>query len=82
MMWNDTAIAAGIRTRVKTDKFETIAPIIIMELYADGFLLPGGFGVRNSSLGGLNAAGPAGGRGIIVLPHHFRTSPQPVKSYK
>ncbi|MEJ7685431.1 MAG: hypothetical protein WKG06_47835 [Segetibacter sp.] len=53
-------------TRVTTDKFEKIAPINIIELYADGLLLPGGMGVRNSSLGGLNAAGPAGGPGIIV----------------
>lgn len=66
VLWTDAAIAAGMRTIVKTDKFEIIAPINIIELYADGFMLPGGMGVRNSSLGGLNAAGPAGGRGIIV----------------
>lgn len=64
--WTDAAIASGKRTIVKTDKFETIAPINIIELYADGFVVAGGMGVRNSSLGGLNAAGPAGGRGIIV----------------
>ncbi len=66
VLWTDAAIAAGMRTRVTTDKFEMIAPINIIELYADGFVIPGGMGVRNSSLGGLNAAGPAGGRGIIV----------------
>ncbi len=66
VMWTEEAIKAGKRTRVTTDKFEKIAPINIIELYADGFVLPGGMGVRNSSLGGLNAAGPAGGPGIIV----------------
>lgn len=66
VMWTDAAIAAGMRTVIKTDKFEIIAPINIIELYADGFILAGGMGVRNSSLGGLNAAGPSGGRGIIV----------------
>ncbi len=65
-MWTDEAIEAGARTIVKTDKFEIIAPINIIELYADGFVVAGGMGVRNSSLGGLNAAGPAGGAGIIV----------------
>jgi hypothetical protein len=66
VLWTDDAIATGKRTIIKTDKFETIAPINVIELYADGFIKPGGMGVRNSSLGGLNAAGPAGGRGIIV----------------
>ncbi|MEO7311612.1 MAG: hypothetical protein ABIX01_14505 [Chitinophagaceae bacterium] len=66
VLWSDAAIAAGMRTRVKSDKYEVIANINVIELYADKFVLPGGMGVRNSSLGGLNAAGPAGGRGIIV----------------
>ncbi|MBA3647246.1 MAG: hypothetical protein H0W62_01645 [Chitinophagales bacterium] len=66
VMWTDSAIAAGMQTRVKTDKHEIIAPINIIELYADGFLLPGGMGVRNASLGGINVAGPAGGPGIII----------------
>lgn len=66
VMWTEDAIKAGKRTRVTTDKFEKIAPINIIELYADGFVLPGGMGVRNSSLGGLNADGPAGGQGTIV----------------
>jgi hypothetical protein len=66
VLWTEDAIKAGMRTRVTTDKFEIIAPINIIELYADGFVIPGGMGVRNSSLGGLNAAGPEGGRGIIV----------------
>ncbi len=66
VIWTDAAIAAGKRTRVTTDKHEIIAPINIIELYADGLLTAGGQGVRNASLGGLNAAGPANGRGIIV----------------
>ncbi len=66
VLWTDAAIAAGMRTLVKTDKAEKIAPINIIELYADGHVVAGGMGVRNASLGGLNAAGPAGGRGIIV----------------
>ncbi len=66
VMWTEEAIAAGARVRVTTDKHEDIAPINIIELYADGFLIAGGQGVRNASLGGLNAAGPADGRGIIV----------------
>ncbi len=66
VMWTDAAIAAGRQTRVTTDKLEIIAPINIIELYADDFLVAGGMGVRNSSLGGINAAGPAGGRGIII----------------
>lgn len=40
VMWTDAAIAAGMRTIVKTDKFEKIAPINIIELYADGFVNP------------------------------------------
>ena len=66
VMWTDAAIAAGMRTIVKTDKAEKIAPLSIIELYADGFMKAGGFGVRNSSLGGINAAGTAGGLGIII----------------
>lgn len=66
VMWTPAAINAGMRTIVKTDKFEPIAPINIIELYADGFMAAAGMGVRNSSLGGINAAGPAGGRGMIV----------------
>lgn len=66
VLWTEAAIKSGNRTIVKTDKFEIIAPINIIELYADGLVIPGGMGVRNSSLGGLNAAGPANGRGIIV----------------
>ncbi len=66
VMWTDEAIAAGKRTIVTTDKREVIAPINVIELYADGFLAAGGMGMRNASLGGLNAAGPAGGRGVIV----------------
>lgn len=66
VMWTDEAIAAGMRTIVKTDKAEKIAPLSIIELYADGFMKAGGMGVRNSSLGGINAAGEADGAGIII----------------
>lgn len=66
VLWTDEAIAAGKRTIITTDKREVIAPINVIELYSDGFLAAGGMGNRNASLGGLNAAGPAGGRGIIV----------------
>ena len=58
VMWTQAAIDAGIRDRVTTDKKEVIAPLNIIELYADGWLVsaaPGG--PRNASLGGLNAAG-------------------------
>ncbi len=65
-MWTEEAIAAGAKIRVTTDKHEEIAPITIIELYADGFLVAGGQGVRNASLGGLNAAGAVYGRGIII----------------
>ncbi len=58
VMWTDEAIAAGKRVRVTTDKREVIAPINIIELYADGYVLAGApEGPRNASLGGLNAAG-------------------------
>ncbi len=66
VLWTEESIAKGSRVRVTTDKAEIIAPINIIELYADGFMLAAGMGVRNSSLGGINAAGPAGGRGLIV----------------
>lgn len=66
VMWTDAAIASGARVRVRTDKREVIEPLNIIELYADGFLLAGGFGNRNASLGGINAAGLAGGPGIII----------------
>ena len=66
VMWTDAAIAAGMRKRITTDKAEKIAPDNIIELYSDGHVVAGGMGVRNASLGGLNAAGPANGRGIIV----------------
>ncbi len=66
VVWTDAAIAAGMRTRVTTDKREVIAPTNIIELYSDGFVVAGGMGPRNASLGGLNAAGPPGGAGVIV----------------
>ncbi|MEP6513115.1 MAG: hypothetical protein ABJA79_04565 [Parafilimonas sp.] len=58
VMWTDESIASGAQVVVTTDKREVIAPINIIELYADGFLVSGApTGPRNSSLGGLNAAG-------------------------
>ena len=57
VLWTDAAIAAGMRTRVTTDKRAVIAPINIIGLYADGFVKAGApTGPRNASLGGLNAA--------------------------
>ncbi|MEO6538357.1 MAG: hypothetical protein ABIT07_06810 [Ferruginibacter sp.] len=69
VLWTDAAIAAGMRTRVTTDKREVIAPINIIELYADGFVVAGApLGPRNSSLGGLNAAGIIVNCPIIFVP--------------
>ena len=72
-MRTDEAIAAGKRTRVTTDKREVIAPINIIELYADGFVLGGApNGPRNASLGGLNAAGIIVNCTIIFVPEAAR----------
>ncbi|MDQ3051639.1 MAG: hypothetical protein M3Q95_12190 [Bacteroidota bacterium] len=66
VVWTPASIAAGLRVQVRTDKFETIAPINIIELYADGHIVAGDTtGKRNSSLGGLNASGPFD-KGLIV----------------
>lgn len=55
--WTQAAIDNGIRARVTTDKREVIAPLNIIDLLADGWLVPGApGGPRNPSLGGLNAA--------------------------
>jgi hypothetical protein len=67
LMWTDEAIKAGVRTIVTTDKREIIAPINIVELYADGFVTAGGMRVRNASLGGLNAAGPPVGMVLLLI---------------
>jgi len=73
VMWTDAAIAAGMRTIVKTDKREIIAPINIIELYADGFVKAGApTGPRNASLGGLNAAGIIVNCPIIFVPPQAR----------
>lgn len=73
VMWTDDAIAAGKKTIVKTDKREVIAPINIIELYADGLILPGApKGPRNASLGGLNAAGIVVNCPIIFVPEEAR----------
>ncbi len=56
--WTPAAIAAGIRDRITSDKREVIAPLNIIDLVADGYLVTGTpGGPRNSSLGGLSAAG-------------------------
>jgi hypothetical protein len=73
VMWTDAAIEAGMRTRVTTDKREIIAPINIIELYADGFIKAGApTGPRNPSLGGLNAAGIIVNCPIIFVPEAAR----------
>ncbi|MDQ6608854.1 MAG: hypothetical protein M3Y85_03435 [Bacteroidota bacterium] len=72
-LWSDAAIAAGMRTRVTTDKREVIAPINIIELYADGFIKAGApTGPRNASLGGLNAAGIIINCPIVFVPPNAR----------
>lgn len=73
VMWTEEAIAAGERTLVKTDKREDIAPINIIELYADGKVVAGApDGPRNASLGGLNAAGIIVNCPIIFVPPQAR----------
>ncbi|MDQ6755491.1 MAG: hypothetical protein M3004_01000 [Bacteroidota bacterium] len=73
VMWTDVAIASGARTIVKTDKREIIAPVNIIELYADGFVKAGApTGPRNASLGGLNAAGIIVNCPIIFVPPEAR----------
>lgn len=73
VMWTDAAIAARARTRVTTDKREAIAPINIIELYADGFVKAGApTGPRNASLGGLNAAGIIVNCPIVFVPARAR----------
>ncbi|MBA3497383.1 MAG: hypothetical protein H0T86_09780 [Gemmatimonadales bacterium] len=58
VVWTQAAIDAGIRDRITSDKREVIAPLNIIDLLADGWLEPGApGGARNSTLGGLPAAG-------------------------
>ena len=72
-MWTDAAIASGARTRVTTDKREVIAPLNIIELYADNFLTAGvPTGPRNASLGGINAAGIIINCPIVFVPDEGR----------
>ncbi len=57
VMWTQAAIDAGIRDRLTTDKREVRAPLNVIDLVADGYLVsftPGG--PRNASLAGLAAA--------------------------
>ncbi len=73
VLWTEDAIKSGARVRVTTDKREVIAPINIIELYADGFVIPGApTGPRNASLGGLNAAGIIVNCPIIFVPEEAR----------
>jgi hypothetical protein len=73
VLWTDAAIAAGLRQRVTTDKREFIAPINIIELYADGMMKTAAFGGnRNASLGGLSAAGIIVNCPIIFVPKEAR----------
>ena len=58
VVWTQAAIDAGVRDRITSDKREVIAPLNIIDLLADGWLVPGApGGARNSTLGGLPAAG-------------------------
>ncbi|MGI8952666.1 MAG: hypothetical protein ACR2FN_13910 [Chitinophagaceae bacterium] len=69
VMWTDASIASGARVLVTTDKREVIAPLNIIELYADGYVIAGApTGPRNPSLGGLNAAGIIVNCPIIFVP--------------
>ncbi|MDQ3017272.1 MAG: hypothetical protein M3R25_11215 [Bacteroidota bacterium] len=73
VLWTPAAIASGAQVRVTTDKREVIAPINIIELYADGFIVAGApTGPRNASLGGLNAAGIIVNCPIIFVPAEAR----------
>ncbi len=73
VMWTEAAIAAGTRKRVTTDKHEVIAPVNIIELYADGYVVAGApKGPRNASLGGLNAAEIIVNCPIIFVPEAAR----------
>ncbi|MDQ3102146.1 MAG: hypothetical protein M3R08_12215, partial [Bacteroidota bacterium] len=78
VVWTPEAIAAGMRVRVRTDKFEVIEPNNVIELYADGFLIAPDTTEpahpRNSSLGGLNAAGFIVNCPIIFVPAEARSS--------
>ncbi|MBA2566020.1 MAG: hypothetical protein H0V09_11455 [Gemmatimonadetes bacterium] len=73
VMWTQAAIAAGIPDRVTTDKREVIAPLNVIDLLADGHLVPfAPNGPRNSSLGGLNAAEIIVNCPIIFVPEDAR----------
>ncbi len=73
VMWTQNAIDKGVRQRVTTDKREVIAPVNIIELYADGYVVAGApQGPRNASLGGLNAAGIIVNCPIIFVPEEAR----------
>lgn len=75
VVWTTAAIAAGKRMRITTDKHEAIAPINVIELYADGYLIAPDTCTtcipahpRNPSLGGLNAANFIVNCPIIFVP--------------
>jgi hypothetical protein len=73
VMWTQEAIDKGIRDVVTTDKREVIAPLNVIDLLADGYLVPfAPNGPRNSTLGGLNAAGIIVNCPIVFVPEPAR----------
>ena len=56
--WTQAAFDAGIVQRITTDKREVTAPVNVIDLFADGWLVSvTPHGPRNSTLGGISAAG-------------------------
>lgn len=73
VMWTQEAIDNGIRDVVTTDKREIIAPLNIIDLIADGYLVPfAPNGPRNPTLAGLNAAGIIVNCPIVFVPEESR----------
>ena len=73
VMWTQEAIDKGIRDIVTTDKREVIAPLNVIDLLADGYMVPAApNGPRNATLGGLNAAGFIVNCPIVFVPEPSR----------
>ncbi len=73
VMWTQEAIDTGVADRITTDKREVLAPKNVIDLLADGFLVPGApGGPRNSTLGGLPAAGIIVNCPIVFVPADAR----------
>ncbi len=73
VMWTQAAIDAGLADRITTDKREVIAPLNVIDLLADGLLVPAApGGPRNSTLGGLPALGAITNCPIIFVPEAAR----------